>query len=110
MSCCLPKEFKTTSPEEDYSRLEEILTHPVRQRIVDSLLKVGPCNPITPQEFFANETDLSAHLKILNEAGILQGRFTGPTFCYCVNENTLKYFASLKAQYSKDLISKEVGS
>jgi ArsR family transcriptional regulator len=43
---------------------------------------------------------VSQHLKVLSDAGFVQGEIDGPRVCYCVNPETVKRFQKLVAQLS----------
>jgi ArsR family transcriptional regulator len=43
------------------------------------------------------QSTVSQHLKILKEAGLVQGEIDGPKVCYCVNPAGLKRLKSLVA-------------
>ena len=62
------------------------LAHPARLRIVDFLAARGTCicGEIVDVLPLAQAT-VSQHLKILKEAGLLQGTIEGPRSCYCLD-------------------------
>ena len=62
------------------------LAHPARLRIVDVLAARGTCvcGEIVEVLPLAQAT-VSQHLKILKDAGILQGTIEGPRSCYCLD-------------------------
>jgi ArsR family transcriptional regulator len=43
------------------------------------------------------QATVSQHLKVLKDAGLVQGEVDGPRTCYCVHPETLKRFQSLVA-------------
>jgi ArsR family transcriptional regulator len=43
------------------------------------------------------QATVSQHLKVLKEAGLIQGEVDGPRTCYCVRPETVKRFQSLVA-------------
>jgi ArsR family transcriptional regulator, arsenate/arsenite/antimonite-responsive transcriptional repressor len=60
------------------------LAHPARLRILDLLAARGTCicGEIVEVLPLAQAT-VSQHLKVLKEAGLLQGTIDGPRSCYC---------------------------
>lgn len=86
-------------PSEDdkaLAQLAQALGHPARVAIV-RLLKERQtclCGDIVQVLPLAQST-VSQHLKILKEAGWIEGEVDGPRVCYCLNPQTLKRFKSL---------------
>jgi DNA-binding transcriptional ArsR family regulator len=66
------------------------LAHPARLKIVDFLGARGTCicGEIVDVLPLAQAT-VSQHLKVLKEAGLLQGTIDGPRSCYCLNPAAL---------------------
>ena len=66
------------------------LAHPARLRIVDLLAARGTCicGEIVDVLPLAQAT-VSQHLKILKDAGLLQGTIDGPRSCYCLDPTAL---------------------
>lgn len=62
------------------------LAHPARLRIVDVIGARGTCicNEIVKVLPLAQAT-VSQHLKVLKDAGLLQGTIDGPRSCYCLD-------------------------
>jgi ArsR family transcriptional regulator len=62
------------------------LAHPARLRIVEVLAARGTCicGEIVEVLPLAQAT-VSQHLKILRDAGLLQGTIEGPRSCYCLD-------------------------
>ncbi len=62
------------------------LGNPVRFQIVEFLAKNQMCitNDIVRNTPLAQST-ISQHLKVLREAGLIQGAIEGPSTCYCLN-------------------------
>lgn len=67
------------------------LAHPARLRIVDFLAARGTCicGEIVGVLPLAQAT-VSQHLKILKEAGLLQGTIDGPRSCYCLDPGAVR--------------------
>ena len=80
------------------AELARALSHPARVAIVRHLATTGTCvcGEIVSVLPLAQAT-VSQHLKVLKEAGFVQGEVDGPRTCYCVNPETVKRFQSLAA-------------
>jgi DNA-binding transcriptional ArsR family regulator len=68
------------------ARMLKALGNPVRFQIMQTLAERRSC--IT-QEIVATtplaQSTVSQHLKVLREAGLIQGEIEGPATCYCVD-------------------------
>ena len=87
-----------TGFDEELAQLARALSHPARVAIVRYLATRGTCvcGEIVDVLPLAQAT-VSQHLKVLKEAGLVQGEVDGPRTCYCVNPETVKRFQSLVA-------------
>jgi ArsR family transcriptional regulator len=74
------------------------LGNPVRLQIVEFLAERQVCitNEIVKNTPLAQST-VSQHLKVLREAGLIQGEIEGPATCYCLNPEGVRW---LKEQIS----------
>jgi len=83
---------------ESLAQLAWAVAHPARVRIVRLLLnrETCVCGEIVDQLPLAQST-VSQHLKILKEAGLIQGEVDGPKVCYCINPAKLKELKALIA-------------
>jgi ArsR family transcriptional regulator len=92
--CCIPEHACCTS-DADLARMAKALGHPARVAILRLLLARTECvcGEIVHELPLAQST-ISQHLKVLKEAGLIQGEVDGPRICYCVNRTVL---AQLKA-------------
>lgn len=72
------------------------LGHPARVRILRLLLSVDNCvcGDIVDKLPLAQST-VSQHLKVLKEAGIVEGVIDGPRTCYGVNREVIVEFKGL---------------
>jgi ArsR family transcriptional regulator len=68
----------------ELARLAKALGHPARVAILRLLLQRGECicGDIVGRVPLAQAT-VSQHLKVLREAGWIQGEIDGPRVCYC---------------------------
>ncbi|MEQ1831459.1 MAG: metalloregulator ArsR/SmtB family transcription factor [Candidatus Eisenbacteria bacterium] len=87
-----------TAFDEELASLARALSHPARVAIVRHLAERGTCvcGQIVNVMPLAQAT-VSQHLKVLKDAGLVQGEVDGPRTCYCLNPETMKRFQSLVA-------------
>lgn len=88
-----------TAADEQLATLARALGHPARVAILRQLSERGECvcGRIVDSLPLAQAT-VSQHLKVLKEAGLVQGEIDGPRVCYCVDPETVKRFQKLVAQ------------
>ena len=88
----------TQHSPETLAQLAWAIAHPARVRIVQLLIERNACicGEIVEELPLAQST-VSQHLKILKEAGLIQGDVSGPKVCYCVNPARLKELKALVA-------------
>ena len=77
---------KFTASQELISKFANALGHPVRVSILQLLSKQSCCyhGDMAEELPIANST-LSQHLKVLKEAGLIQGEITPPKTKYCIH-------------------------
>ena len=94
---CCPPPAPAQAPEQDseLAQLAKALGHPARVAILRLLLARNECicGELCGEIPLAQST-ISQHLKMMKEAGLIQGEVDGPRVCYCVNPGKL---ARLKA-------------
>ena len=75
------------------------LAHPARLAILRTLAARGTCvcGEVVEVMPLAQAT-VSQHLKILNEAGLIQGRIDGRNSCYCLDPAAL---AALRSEFDQ---------
>jgi ArsR family transcriptional regulator len=80
-----------SSSDAELARLAKALAHPARVAILRRLLASGECvcGEIVSGLPLAQAT-VSQHLKVLKEAGLIQGEVDGPRVCYCVNPKAVR--------------------
>jgi ArsR family transcriptional regulator len=97
-SCCqlkLPKMLLGDS-DDVLSTLCKALGHPVRVKLVRILSSKGECiSGDLAEEFDLAQSTVSEHLRILKEAGLIQGTIDGQRRCYCVHPGALKLLRKL---------------
>ena len=104
--CCTPPDLKNaghiagplTADEEGLADLAKALAHPARVRILRLLIERNACvcGDIVEALPLAQST-VSQHLKVLKDAGLIQGEIDGPRTCYCVHRPGLKRLQVLVA-------------
>lgn len=93
-----PLSVKTYPLSADDLRLLTImkaLAHPARLQIVRFLQDNPQCitGDLVDVLPLAQAT-VSQHLKVLRDAGIVEGSIAGPATCYCLDQETLAWFKS----------------
>ena len=101
---CVPQEAgapdlrPVEGPEADaeLAALSKALAHPARVRIVRLLARRTSCicGEIVGELDLAQST-VSQHLKVMKEAGLVQGEVDGPRVCYCLSPPMLRRFKAL---------------
>ena len=78
------------------ARLAKALGHPLRVKIVRLLAKQTTCvcGELVDELPVAQST-VSQHLKILKEAGLIQGTIDRPRVCYCLAPGALQRLKAL---------------
>jgi ArsR family transcriptional regulator len=81
-SCC---SLTDGQQEARLAEFAKALGHPLRVRILALLAKrqTCVCGELVNELPVAQST-VSQHLKILKEAGLIQGEIDGPRICYCI--------------------------
>lgn len=88
-SCRPPKGAKpsdTSAADASLASLAWAVAHPVRVRLLRILTarESCVCGELVG-EFDLAQSTVSQHLKILREAGLVQGEVDGPKVCYCID-------------------------
>ncbi len=78
--------------EERLVQMLKALGNPVRFRIMHTLAERRTCitQEIVETTPLAQST-VSQHLKVLREAGLIEGEIEGPATCYCLNETGVRW-------------------
>jgi ArsR family transcriptional regulator len=71
--------------EEKIAEQLKALAHPVRLQILRFLLKGPGCATLANREIDISQPNLSQHLKILTDAGIINFRKTGTKKCFYIS-------------------------
>jgi ArsR family transcriptional regulator len=85
------------------AKMLKALGNPIRFQIVETLAERQMCitSEIVETTPLAQST-VSQHLKVLKEAGLIDGEFEGPATCYCLDVDNIRW---LKDQIGKWLPS-----
>jgi len=103
--CCESEDQTVGTPavkgqgtDEEVANLAWAVAHPARVRILRILLARTSCvcGELVDLMPLAQST-VSQHLKILKQAGLVQGEIDGPKICYCVNQAGLARLKALVA-------------
>jgi len=81
------------SPEKQrLAKMLKALGNPIRFQIVEFLAEHQLCvtNEIVKNTPLAQST-VSQHLKVLREAGLIQGEIEGPATCYCLDPDGFRW-------------------
>lgn len=79
-----------TTSDADLAAWAKALAHPARLAILRTLGARGECvcGEVVEVVGLAQST-VSQHLKVLREAGLIQGTADGPRSCYCLDADAL---------------------
>jgi len=82
--------------DREFARLAKALGHPARVAILRRLIERGECvcGQIVSELPLAQAT-VSQHLRVLKDAGLIQGEVDGPRVCYCANPDAVRRLAAL---------------
>lgn len=91
--------MKTIAQTRDEARtvaMLRALANPVRYRIVALLAERATCvcGELVDELPLAQST-VSEHLKVLKDAGIVQGTLEGPNTCYCLDPAALRFLSGV---------------
>lgn len=87
---------KYTEKQEQIATFANALAHPVRVAILELLSSQSCCyhGDLSEELPIANST-LSQHLKVLKDAGLIQGEINPPKTKYCINRENYTVAAEL---------------
>jgi len=92
------KTLEQTTDEARAVAMLRALANPVRFRIVQLLAARAEC--IVGDlvvELPVSQPTVSEHLRVLKEAGIVQGTVDGPNRCYCIDPDAVRFLGRLFA-------------
>jgi ArsR family transcriptional regulator len=90
------------------AKMLKALGHPIRFQIIETLSKRQTCitNEIVATTPLAQST-VSQHLKVLREAGLIQGVIEGPATCYCLDSSNIQWLKDQIGHWLPDCCVKE---
>lgn len=96
-------------PVEDLARVFKILSEPNRLKILQSMgLECTPVSAIIARTGLS-QTNVSFHLRIMREAGLVKGERNGPYIFYCLYDTQLLDLLSGLAAWRIDLLRRIQG-
>ena len=80
----------------EIATIAKVFAHPARVAILQYISRQDSCicNDIVGEIGLAQAT-ISQHLKVINDAGLLDGNFQGKSLCYCLNIERFHEFQEL---------------
>lgn len=88
----------TQPNQQALASLCKALAHPARVQILQILIERKSCICGEIVEVMPlSQSTVSEHLRILKQAGLVQGEVDGPRVCYCINPPMLNHFKTLIA-------------
>ena len=82
------------------AKIAKVFAHPARVAIL-SYISQQPsciCGDLVDEIGLAQAT-ISQHLKVIKDAGLLEGTIEGKAICYCLNTEVFEQFKTLLNQY-----------
>lgn len=81
-----------TQEEQRLARMLKALGNPVRFQIMQILAEKQMCITGEIVEFTTlAQSTVSQHLKVLREAGLIEGEIDGPATCYCLDTANIRW-------------------
>jgi ArsR family transcriptional regulator len=90
--------------EDMYVRIFKALAHPIRIKIVQALLDGPLCVCILNENVEFSQSNLSQHLKILRDAGILKSEKDGVRILYSIKDDEVKKLLNVTENIIKNEI------
>lgn len=84
--------------EDLYVKIYKALAHPIRIKIVKSLLDGPLCVCILNENVEFSQSNLSQHLKILKDAGVLESEKDGLRILYSIKDDEIKNLLKVTEQ------------
>ncbi|MBL0102086.1 MAG: winged helix-turn-helix transcriptional regulator [Saprospiraceae bacterium] len=95
-----PENRKYTENQKQIANFANAIAHPVRVAILELLASQTCCyhGDLSEELPIANST-LSQHLKVLRDAGLIQGEINPPKTKYCINRKNYAVASDLFASF-----------
>ena len=84
------KKKSYSKEHEELSRIFRALSHPVRVKLVEDLMKKECCVGEIELCLSISQPNVSQHLKVLKDAGIIRGRRDKTRICYSVADDNVQ--------------------
>lgn len=84
------KKKSYTKEHKELSRKFKALAHPARVKLVEDLMEKECCVGEIQKCLSLSQPNVSQHLKVLREAGIIQGRREKTRICYSIADDYSK--------------------
>lgn len=88
--------------EELYVKIYKALAHPIRIKIVKRLLDGPLCVCVLNENMEFSQSNLSQHLKILKDAGVLKSEKDGLRILYSIKDDEIKNLLKITEQIIKN--------
>lgn len=75
-----------TSEQNELALIAKAFAHPARIAIIEHLIRSNECiNSDLVEELGLAQATISQHLKELKSVGLIKGKVSGTSMCYCIN-------------------------
>jgi ArsR family transcriptional regulator len=103
-----PTQRQLTRDEQRLARMLKALGNPVRFSIVQILAEKQMCITGEIVEFTTlAQSTVSQHLKVLREAGLIDGEVEGPATCYCLDIEGIRWLKEQIGDWLPDCCKEE---
>ena len=93
-ACCPAPDLRAVGDDvadEAIATMAKALAHPIRVQIVRILARTAGCVcGDLVEQLPVSQSTVSQHLKILKDAGLIQGTIDGPRVCYYIDPEGLR--------------------
>lgn len=111
MSKDLPLIHELTREETRLAAMLKALGNPVRFRIMQYLADKQMCITGDIVEFTTlAQSTVSQHLKVLREAGLIEGEVEGPATCYCISTEGMQFLKNQIDRWLPNCCTPEQGT
>jgi len=95
-----------SAEEQRLAKMLKALGNPIRFQIMQTLAERQVCMTyeIVATTPLAQST-VSQHLKVLREAGLIEGEIEGPATCYCINSQGVRWLKEQIERWLPDCCS-----
>jgi len=90
------------------AELCKAIAHPARVAIVKHLIERDECVcGDLVDELPLSQSTVSQHLKELKKVGLIQGTVSGPSVCYCLNEDVWNQFSNEMGSFFTEILTEK---